>query len=128
MGGYVQSTASEIQQYDVVNGRITDLDAPSLKGTWFKMRGILIKTVVVILSIFVVVGIGFYIYLRSFVPDYNAAIKAPGLKDTVVVKRNRYAVPTIIARNDDDLYFVWGYVNAQDRFVQMEITRRISQG
>jgi penicillin amidase len=66
--------------------------------------------------------------LDGFVPDYDAEIKAPGLKDRVVVERNKYAVPTIIAQNDDDLYFAWGYVNAQDRFFQMEMARRMSQG
>ncbi|RJP69463.1 MAG: penicillin acylase family protein [Candidatus Abyssobacteria bacterium SURF_17] len=79
-------------------------------------------------GIIAVIGIGLYVYLRSFIPNYNAALKAPGLKDTVVIERNKYAVPTIRAQNDDDLYFAWGYVNAQDRFFQMETTRRISQG
>ncbi len=37
-------------------------------------------------------------------------------------------MPTIIAADDDDLYFACGYVNAQDRLFQMEITRRIAQG
>jgi penicillin amidase len=28
----------------------------------------------------------------------------------------------------DDLYFAWGYVNAQDRLFQMEFTKRVGQG
>ena len=82
----------------------------------------------VIVAILIALAGGLYLYLQSFVADYNASIKAPGLHDTVVVERNRYGVPTINARNDDDLYFAWGYVNAQDRLFQMETTRRISQG
>lgn len=27
----------------------------------------------------------------------------------------------------DDLYFAWGYVNAQDRLFQMEFTKRVGQ-
>ena len=92
------------------------------------MRNKLLIVSAAILSIVIMLGGGLYIYLRSFTPNYNAAIKAPGLKDTIIIERNRYAVPTITAKNDDDLYFAWGYANAQDRIFQMEITRRISQG
>jgi len=92
------------------------------------MRNRLLIVSAVILSIVIMLGGGLYIYLRSFAPNYNATIKAPDLKDTVIIERNRYAVPTITAQNDDDLYFAWGYSNAQDRIFQMEITRRISQG
>lgn len=86
------------------------------------------KIVTIILVAIVIIVIVLYVYLRSFVPDYNDEITAPGLKDTVTVERNRYAVPTIIAQNDEDLYFAWGYVNAQDRMFQMEFTRRVAQG
>ncbi len=84
--------------------------------------------IAIIFGIFIALAGSLYLYLRSFVPNYNAALKAPGLRDTVVIERNKYAVPTIFAQNDDDLYFAWGYVNAQDRLFQMEMTRRISQG
>lgn len=86
------------------------------------------KILSVILVVILVIVIGVYVYLRSFIPDYNEEIAAPGLKDTVTIERNRFAVPTIIAQNDEDLYFAWGYVNAQDRLFQMEFTRRVAQG
>ncbi|MBW2615407.1 MAG: penicillin acylase family protein [Deltaproteobacteria bacterium] len=82
----------------------------------------------IILIVILVIVIGLYVYLRSFIPEYNDEITAPGLKDAVTIERNRYAVPTIIAQNDEDLYFAWGYVNAQDRMFQMEFTRRVAQG
>ena len=81
-----------------------------------------------LLIILILCMISLYGYLRSFIPDYSAEISAPGLHDTVIVERNRYAVPTITAKHDDDLYFAWGYVNAQDRMFQMEFTRRVAQG
>jgi penicillin G amidase len=86
------------------------------------------KTIMALGLIIIVVVIGVYLYLRLHLPDYNAEFKAPGLQETVLVERNRFAVPTITARNDDDLYFTWGYVNAQDRLFQLEFTRRIAQG
>ncbi len=46
----------------------------------------------------------------------------------MTVERNRYALPTITASTMEDLFFAWGYVNAQDRMFQMEFTRRVGQG
>lgn len=86
------------------------------------------KAFVILIAIVVVVLGGVYYFLRTGVPDYSAGIEAPGLSSPVVVERNRFAVPTITARNKDDLYFAWGYVNAQDRLFQMEFNRRIGQG
>jgi len=86
------------------------------------------KIISIILFVILAIVIVLYVYFRSFVPDYNDEITAPGLSDKVTIERNRFAVPTIIAQNDEDLYFAWGYVNAQDRMFQMEFTRRVAQG
>jgi len=86
------------------------------------------KILFTILILVVFSAVAGYIFLRSYIPDYDIDLVAPELKNKVTVERNRFGVPTIIAANDDDLYFAWGYVNAQDRLFQMEITRRIAQG
>ena len=86
------------------------------------------KALLIILCTVLTLSLGIYLCLRSFVPDYCASITAPSLKGKVTVERNRFAVPTITAENEDDLYFAWGFVNAQDRLFQMEITRRAAQG
>ncbi len=38
---------------------------------------------------------------------------------------DRYGVPHIYARNEDDLFFAQGYVHAQERLWQMEFNRRL---
>ena len=86
------------------------------------------KLVLGLLVVVLVVPAAGYLYLRRFLPDYGQTVEAPGLGAEVRVERNRYAVPTITARNDEDLFFAWGYVNAQDRLFQMEVTKRIGQG
>lgn len=86
------------------------------------------KILLGLLMVIVLCLLGGYLYTRSYIPDYDTQLNVPGLKAKVTVERNRYGVPTIIADNDDDLYFAWGYVNAQDRLFQMEVTRRIAQG
>lgn len=86
------------------------------------------KSLLALLGVIIIAVVGVWLFLRSYLPDYETDIKAAGLNKPVTVERNRFAVPTITAENDDDLYFAWGYVNAQDRIFQMEFTRRVAQG
>jgi penicillin amidase len=51
-----------------------------------------------------------------------------GLKDSVEVLRDRWGVPHIYAKNSDDLFFVQGYITAQDRLFQLDLWRRIGTG
>ncbi|MCS6816418.1 MAG: penicillin acylase family protein [Blastocatellia bacterium] len=57
-----------------------------------------------------------------------APILIRGLRDEVRVIRDRFGVPHIFARNDHDVYFMMGYVQAQDRFFQMDFLRRAASG
>ncbi len=86
------------------------------------------KIIIAVVALLVIIAAGIVFYLRNFLPAYEGKFSAPGLKGTVTVERNRYAVPTITASNMEDLFFAWGYVNAQDRLFQMEFTRRVAQG
>ncbi len=86
------------------------------------------KVLLGILLIIISIPFAGYFHLRSYLPDYDGKLKVPGLTDAVIIQRNRYAVPSITAQNLADLYFAWGYVNAQDRMFQMEVTKRIGQG
>lgn len=60
--------------------------------------------------------------------DYNKEVKIKGLKDKVRVYRDAYGIPHVIANNEDDLYKVTGYIQAQDRMWQMDLLRRVTQG
>ena len=86
------------------------------------------KALVILIAIIVVIAAGACLFLRTGLPDYAACIEAAGLSAPVTIERNRFAVPTITAKNMEDLYFAWGYVNAQDRMFQMEFNRRVGQG
>jgi penicillin amidase len=88
------------------------------------MRKILVIFVIVIALL---IG-ALYFYLRKGLPNYSSDITAPNLSAPVSVERNRFAVPIITANTLEDLFFAWGYVNAQDRIFQMEFIRRVGQG
>src|ERR687893_1503347 len=51
-----------------------------------------------------------------------------GLRAQGHVIRDRYGVQHVIARNDHDLFFLQGWVHAQDRLFQMDLTRRQASG
>ena len=91
-----------------------------MKWTWRILAGLF--TIVVLASV------GAYIAARSSLPDYDGRIRVPGLEGNVTVVRDSNAVPHIHADSDADAYFALGYVHAQDRLFQMEMTRRIGQG
>jgi penicillin amidase len=59
----------------------------------------------------------------------SASIESlPGLQRRVTVVRDIFGVPHITASSDHDLYFMMGYLQAQDRFFQMDILRRQGHG
>ncbi|MDZ7268763.1 MAG: penicillin acylase family protein [candidate division KSB1 bacterium] len=51
-----------------------------------------------------------------------------GLRHPVTVYRDGYGVPHLFAQNEEDLWRAAGYVTAQDRLWQMDLTRRTVRG
>lgn len=73
--------------------------------------------------------IGFFtIQFHRGVPDWSGAAPLPGLAAPVTVSRNTNGIPTIQANTEADAYRTLGYIHAQDRLWQMEMTRRIGAG
>jgi penicillin amidase len=68
-----------------------------------------------------------YISYRG-VPDYDGEVSLNGLKGKVTVYRDSLGIPHIYADNEEDLYRVTGYLEAQDRLWQMDLLRRVTQG
>lgn len=60
--------------------------------------------------------------------DYNQNISAAALSASVEVIRDKWGTPHIYAQNQKDLFFAQGYLHAQDRLWQMELTRRVVTG
>jgi penicillin G amidase len=56
--------------------------------------------------------------------DANLRSNVPGLHAPAVVVRDTDGVPHIKASNVHDLFFLQGYVHANDRLFQMDVTRR----
>lgn len=61
-------------------------------------------------------------------PITDTAIDVSGITDRVTISRTAQSVPRVSAKNDLDVYFGLGFVHAQDRLWQMEMSRRIGSG
>jgi penicillin amidase len=69
-----------------------------------------------------------YVYLRQSLPKTDGEIQLSGLAAPVQVLRDRYGIPHIYAAGARDASFALGFVHAQDRLWQMEMSRRIAAG
>ncbi|MCU1735353.1 MULTISPECIES: penicillin acylase family protein [unclassified Pseudomonas] len=71
---------------------------------------------------------GGYWYVQGKQPLRNGELVLANLQAPVSVRYDERGVPHIQAQNENDLYRALGYVHAQDRLFQMEITRRLARG
>jgi len=69
-----------------------------------------------------------YVALRNTVPSFSGALAIAGLSGPVEIVRDNEGVPHIFAQSTDDLFTALGFLHAQDRLWQMELTRRAGQG
>jgi penicillin G amidase len=64
---------------------------------------------------------------KSF-PATTGSLTLAGLERRATVDRDAYGVPTVSALTEHDLMFAAGFVQAQDRLWQMDLTRRAGEG
>ncbi len=80
------------------------------------------------LLLLLVLGGGFYLYVRSSLPQDEGRIAVRGLHSEVTIARDGDGVPLITAADDADAAFGLGFAHAQDRLFQMELMRRSGAG
>lgn len=93
-------------------------------------RGRLVAIAVVLL---LVAGIGFGAFwgvstVRASLPQTTGSLKLPGLTNPVDVIRDANGIPQVYADTDEDLFRAQGYVQAQDRFWEMDVRRHMTAG
>jgi penicillin amidase len=92
------------------------------------LRYILLALLVIIVLLALGGFIVFNNLTRGMLPQTAGELQIPGLNDTVEIFRDSYGVPHIYASNTYDLFFAQGYTHAQDRWWQMEWSRRLASG
>ncbi|RLD02105.1 MAG: penicillin acylase family protein, partial [Chloroflexi bacterium] len=97
-----------------------------------KLRNFLIGLIIVLL----IIGVGGTLFYKNWVkantplsfPQVDGEINLPGLDAPVDVYRDEMGIPHIYASTLHDLFMAQGYVQAQDRFWQMDAWRHIGSG
>ncbi|WP_284139168.1 penicillin acylase family protein [Virgibacillus sp. LDC-1] len=94
------------------------------KRKW-KLGWIIIGSIVVLCAIAFMFMNGF---INRSLPQLEGTIEVPLLAEEVVVITDEHGVPHIKAANEKDLYIAQGYIQAQNRMFQMEMSRRQASG
>ncbi|MFC2597720.1 MAG: penicillin acylase family protein, partial [Actinomyces massiliensis] len=93
-----------------------------------RIRTWLIGSLCGLLVLALTAGVALAVIIRAPLPQYDGTITLTGPTDEVAVRRDGQGVPHIYASSDHDLFFAQGYVQAQDRFVQMDLRRHLTAG
>ena len=103
----------------------TTVAAPARRRSGWRL---LFKFLLALIVVIVVVVAGLYGWLyrvgHASLAQLEGTIALQGLSAPVSVVRDAHGVPHITAANLEDLFFAQGYVTAQDRLWQMDMTRR----
>src|SRR4030088_488264 len=69
-----------------------------------------------------------HVVLRASLPKIDGEVHHMGVVAPVTIDRDALGVPTIEAANRVDLAYGTGFVHGQDRFFQMDTSRRLAAG
>jgi penicillin amidase len=92
------------------------------------LKRLLLSVFVLLLVILAGGGLWLYTRARASLPVLDGAISVPGLAAPVEIRRDVRGVPHIRAQSLADALFAQGYVTAQDRLWQMDLSRRNAEG
>ncbi|MFJ9431833.1 penicillin acylase family protein [Streptomyces sp. NPDC101490] len=98
-----------------------------------KKKGRRARLILLVLVLALVAGVGWGGYwgvstVRASFPQTTGEIRLDGLAGEVEVKRDANGVPQIYADTETDLFRAQGYVQAQDRFYEMDVRRHVTAG
>ncbi|ABF42371.1 Penicillin amidase [Candidatus Koribacter versatilis Ellin345] len=102
--------------------------APATRTTSRIALKVVIALLALLLVVFLIADAWFFHAAKVALPQLDGSLSVPGLSAPVTVARDVHGVPTIQAQNLDDLFFAQGFVAAQDRLWQMDMTRRYASG
>jgi penicillin G amidase len=98
-----------------------------------RKKGRRARLIVLVLVLALIGGCAYGAYwsistVRASFPQTKGSTTLEGLSGPVDVKRDGYGIPQIYASSDEDLFMAQGYVQAQDRFYEMDVRRHMTSG
>jgi penicillin amidase len=86
------------------------------------------KGITALITLALLAIVGAYGYLRLSLPQIEGEVALAGVAGPVEILRDRHGIPHIYAQSLEDAHFGLGFVHAQDRLWQMEMSRRTAAG
>src|SRR5512146_1322191 len=106
----------------------TTMSAPEKVSPWRRLLKPVLASAIVVIALLGSASLWFYVSARRALPETEGDISITGLTAPVTVARDPRGIPAITAASLHDLFFAQGYVTAQDRLWQMDMTRRYASG
>ncbi|MFE9647121.1 penicillin acylase family protein [Streptomyces sp. NPDC006365] len=103
------------------------------RGKSGRKKGRRARLILIVLVLAIIGGVGYGAFwsistVRASFPQTKGSIELDGLSGPVDVKRDGNGIPQIYAATDEDLFMAQGYVQAQDRFYEMDVRRHMTSG
>ena len=92
------------------------------------LRRSLVAVALLVVVALVAAVISTAVLTRRPLPTTSGELSVAGLSAPVTVHRDAQGVPDIYASTPDDLFLAQGYVQAQDRFFEMDYRRHVTSG
>ncbi len=92
------------------------------------MKRLFVRFLVTAVSLAIIAALPAYYILTKSLPKLNGEVATSGIRQDVTIERDAGGIPVITATNRADLAYATGYVHGQDRFFQMDLTRRNAAG
>ncbi|MGO1317461.1 MAG: penicillin acylase family protein, partial [Cellulomonadaceae bacterium] len=97
-----------------------------------RRRTVIRRSVLALAALLVLALVGGTVAVTAIVrrpfPQAGGELVLPGLEAEARVLRDELGVPQIYATTPEDLFRAQGYVNAQDRFFEMDYRRHVTAG
>ncbi len=87
-----------------------------------------LRLIAAVVALAVVIAISIYFAMRASLPVLNGDMSLAGLGAPVTLSRDALGVAVIAAKNMRDANRALGFVHAQERFFEMDLTRRSAAG
>ncbi|WP_147916144.1 penicillin acylase family protein [Ruania zhangjianzhongii] len=92
------------------------------------VRRVLLAISALLVVVLVIGTVTTFTFIRRPLPAESGDITIPGLSGDIEVIRDERGIPQIYADDPVDLFMAQGYVNAQDRFFEMDYRRHLTAG
>ncbi|WP_416344924.1 penicillin acylase family protein [Isoptericola peretonis] len=103
-------------------------ETPPRQARRSRLRSAVVGVAVVVVLALVAGTVFTVVTLRRPLPSHDGSQQLPGLTSAVEVRRDAQDVPQVYADTPEDLFRAQGYLQAQDRFFEMDYRRHVTAG